>query len=218
MKADTEKLIQHLAQNLKPARPVPRPSASAALWFALSIAYVAIVLFTMVLRNGLPSVVFDTRFTVELIAGLAAGIVAAACAFGSVIPGRDRKLFLLLIALLAVWLGSVGQNCIQELSRDGFQSLSLRHDLYCLPFIAFLGSFPAIVLVLMLRRGAPLTPHLTVGLAGIAAAGLGNLGLRLVFPENADAGLFVWHIGGVFLLAALVGSIGHRLLNWRSIR
>ncbi len=166
----------------------------------------------------MPSPVLDLRFIVEIIAGLAAGLVAAACAFGSVIPGRDRKLLLLLIVLIAVWLGSVGENCIQELSQVGFHSLSLRHDLNCLPFIAFLGSFPAVVLVLMLRRGAPLTPRLTAALAGIAAAGLGNFGLRLVFPETADAGLFVWHIGGVFLLAALVAIMGHRLLNWRSIR
>ena len=69
----------------------------------------------------------------------------------------------------------------------------------------------------MLRRGAPLTPHLTAGLGGLAAAVLGNLGLRLVFPENVDIGLFVWHIGGVFLLAALAAGVGHYLLNWRSI-
>jgi hypothetical protein len=218
MKADTEKLIENLAQNLRPTRAVAGPSANTALWFAASVPYMTIVLLTMIVRNGMPSLVLDLRFIVEIIAGLAAGLVSAACAFGSVIPGRDRRLLLLLIVLITVWLGSVGENCIQGLSRDGFQSLSLRHDLNCLPFIAFHGLFPAIVLVLMLRRGAPLSPHLTAALAGIAAAGLGNFALRLIFPEPADAGLFLWHIGGVFVLAALVGSMGHHLLNWRSIR
>ena len=69
----------------------------------------------------------------------------------------------------------------------------------------------------MLRRGAPLTPHRTAALGGLAAARLGNVGLRLVLPEDANVGLFVWHIGGVFLLAALAAGAGHYLLNWRSI-
>jgi hypothetical protein len=221
MKADTDKhteLIERLAANLPPAPRVPRPWVRAILWLAISVPFVAAVLTVMVLRNGLPAHTFDIRFTIELAAGLAAGLTAAACAFGSVVPAHHRRLLVFLILLLAVWVGSVGQSCLSELSQAGVSSMSLQHDLSCLPFIAFLSLLPAIVLVVMLRRGAPLTPHVTAGLGGIAAAGLGNLGLRLIFPESADFGLFIWHIGGVLVLAAVASAGGHFLLNWRSIR
>ena len=217
MMKDTERLIQQLAENVKPTRPLARPWVRTGVWLAVSVPYLAVVLAMMVFRNGPPSLTLDTRFIVEVVSGLVAGIAAARCAFGSVIPGYNRRFLIWLTVPLAVWLGSVGQSCIQQWIRQGFQSLSLHHDLSCLPFIAFLASFPSVVLAVMLRRGAPLTPHLTAALGGLAAAGLGNLGLRLVFPEDANVGLLVWHIGGVFLLAALAAGVGHYLLNWRSI-
>ena len=217
MTNDTEQLIQRLTEHVSPTRPLARPWIRTAVWLAVSVPYLAVVLSVVALRNGLPSLTLDTRFIVEMVAGLAAGIAAAVCAFGSVIPAYNRRFLILLTVLLAIWLGSVGQNCIQEWVRNGSQTLSLRHDLACLPFIVFLGSFPAVVLALMLRRGAPLTPHLTAALGGIASAGVGNLGLRLVIPEEANVGLFVWHIGGVLALAAVAATVGHHLLNWRSI-
>jgi hypothetical protein len=218
MMKDTEQLIQHLAESVTPTRPLARPSIRTGAWLAISIPYLAVVLIVMVLRHGLPSVTLDTRFIVEVVSGLGAGIAAAMCAFGSVIPGFNRRFLFWLALPLAVWLGSVSLGCIQEWVRQGTRSLSLVHDPSCFPFIVFLSSFPAVVLALMLRRGAPLTPHLTAALGGLAAAGLGNLGLRLVFPEDANVGLLVWHIGGVFVLAALAAGVGNYLLNWRSIR
>jgi hypothetical protein len=217
MTRDTEAFIQHLAENVEPVRPFGRPWIRTGVWISVSILYVWVVLLMMVHWRGLPPITFDLRFIVEVFSGLAAGVAAAACAFASVIPGYNRKVLVGLVAPLAVWLGSLGDGCIQEWVRYGSQSLSLHHDLSCFPFIAFLGSLPAVALALMLRRGAPLTPHRTAALGGFAAAGLGNLGLRLIHPEGANIGLLVWHIGGVFVLAAAAAGAGHYLLNWRSI-
>jgi len=69
----------------------------------------------------------------------------------------------------------------------------------------------------MLRRGAPLTPHLMTALGGLAAAGLGNFGLRLFHEQDASLTVLVWQFGTVFMLSALAGWAGHYLLNWRSI-
>jgi hypothetical protein len=69
----------------------------------------------------------------------------------------------------------------------------------------------------MLRRGAPLTPHLTATLGGLAAAGIGNFGLRFVHTQDASVTVLVWQLGSVFFLSALAGWVGHLLLNWRSI-
>ena len=72
-------------------------------------------------------------------------------------------------------------------------------------------------MVVMLRRGAPLTPHLTAALGGLAAAGIGNIGVRFIHPEDVSVMLMVWHVGGVMLLCAFAGSAGRHFLNWRSI-
>jgi hypothetical protein len=69
----------------------------------------------------------------------------------------------------------------------------------------------------MLRRGAPLTPRATTALGGLAAAGLGDFGLRLFHPQDASLMVLVWQVGTVFTLTAMAAWAGHYLLNWRSM-
>jgi len=69
----------------------------------------------------------------------------------------------------------------------------------------------------MLRRGAPLTPHITSALGGLAAAGLGNFGLRLFHSQDASLMVLVWQVGTVFILTIMLAWAGQYLLNWRSI-
>jgi hypothetical protein len=76
---------------------------------------------------------------------------------------------------------------------------------------------PAIAMALMLRRGAPLTPFVSAALGGLAAAGLGNFGLRLFHPQDASIMVLVWQMGTVFVLTALAGWAGRFLLDWRAL-
>jgi hypothetical protein len=72
-------------------------------------------------------------------------------------------------------------------------------------------------MAVMLRRGAPLTPHITSALGGLAAAGLGNFGLRLFHSQDVSVMVLVWQVGAVCVLAAMAALAGRYLLNWRSI-
>jgi hypothetical protein len=151
------------------------------------------------------------------VSALVLGLGASVAAFATVVPGHNRKFLALLLIPLAGWLGSAGEGCWRSFVRMGPQALSLEHDLSCFPAIVLLGAFPAIAMAVMLRRGAPLTPHLTTALGALAAAGLGNFFLRVFHPEDVTVMLLVWHVGGVFALSALAAGAGRYLLNWPSI-
>src|SRR5207247_11360576 len=84
-----------------------------------------------------------------------------------------------------------------------------------LPAVTRIGPLPAITISVVLRRGAPLTPHLTSALAGLAAAGLGSFGLRCTESHDAGIMVLVWQVGSVVLLSALSASAGRHLSNWR---
>ena len=114
---------------------------------------------------------------------------------------------------LAGWLGSIGEGCL----RVGLDGFTFHHDLTCLPFIMVFGTAPGIILWIMLRRGAPITPYRTAALGALGAAGLGNFCVRLGHPEDVTLMLLVWHVGGVFLLASIASIAGRRLLNWQSL-
>src|SRR5438128_2187357 len=117
MTGQTEQLIQKLAERATPVRKLPRPYLRAAAWIALSIAYIVLVVLMMPARHDLSSKLHDLLFVVEQFGGLATGVVAALAAFTTVVPGYDRKWAILPLLPLAIWLGSLGPGCIQELNQ-----------------------------------------------------------------------------------------------------
>jgi hypothetical protein len=217
MTRDTGQLIHRLAENATPVHPLARPYTRAAAWLALSISYIVVLVFVMPLRHDISSKLHDNIFILEQVAAFATGLTAAVAAFASVVPGYDNRLTLLPLLPLTVWISSLGPGCLHEFHQFGITGLPLTHDPWCVPFIILLGAIPAIAIAVMLRRGAPLTPRLTAGLGGLAAAGLANAGVRIIHPEDVSVMLLVWHVGSVMALSALAGAMGHYVLNWRSV-
>ncbi len=72
-------------------------------------------------------------------------------------------------------------------------------------------------MAVMLRSGAPLFPHAAVALGALAAAALGNAGLRLFHPIDASLMVLIWQFGSVALLTAIAGCLGQHVHNWRNV-
>lgn len=214
---DTESLIRRLAENSQPVRRLWSPWLRSAAWLFLALAYVAVIVVMMGPRTDIGSKLADCQYAIEQIAALVTSVSAALAAFRSSIPAFDRRIVLLPVVSMAVWFGTLGVGCILSWLQFGSASLSLQPDWICLPAIILVGAGPAVVMVIMLRRGAPLSPHLTIGLGGLAAAGLGNFGLRLFHPQDASIMVLVWQMGSVFILMGLSSWSGRLLLNWRSL-
>lgn len=212
----TDKLIQSLAATAHPVRPLANPWARAAVWTAIALPYMALVILVVSPRADLLMKLTEARYLIEQIAAFATGIAAAMAAFASTIPGYSRRVLLLPLLPLAVWLGSLGEGCVETLIRLGPGGFSLQPDWFCLPAIVLVGAIPAVTMVIMLRRGAPLFPYLSAGFGALAAAGLGNFGLRLFHPQDASLMVLVWQFGSVFLLTAVGCCAGRVVLNWRS--
>src|SRR5262249_53928982 len=135
----------------------------------------------------------DRRLVLQQLAALATGVTAAAAAFTTTVPGYRRWIALTPLVPLAVWLSGLGQWCIQDgLALRSSQWLFVAHW-GCLPATIVVGAFPAATIVMMLRRGAPLTPRLTTVLGAVAAGGLGNFGVRFVHAADASVVVLVWH-------------------------
>ena len=214
---DTERLIQTLAETVQPVRPLPRPWIRTAMWLAIAIPYIALVIYAMSPRADLTSKLTEARFFIEQFGALATGIAAAIAAFATTIPGYSRKVLLLPALPLALWLGTLGQGCVSALIQFGLDGLSLQPDWVCLPAIALVGAIPAVAMAVMLRRGAPLFPYMSTALGALAAAGLGNFGLRFFHPQDASLIVLVWQLGTVFALSCIAGFAGRFLLKWKSI-
>jgi len=210
----TDNLIDALSRDLKAVTPLPRPWIRTLRWLGILIPYCAIAVMLLHFIGKLPSPVVDSQFLMEQSFAILTGITAAMAAFASTIPGQGRSYLAWPLIPLLGWLATLGEACFRNTSGG----ISFQHNLLCLPFIIILGTPPAIILWMMLRRGAPLTPSWTAALGALAAAGFGNFCVRFVHAEDVSLMLIVWHIGGIFLLTATTSAFGRFLLNWRATK
>lgn len=181
-------------------------------WLAISVPAVAVVVVLASPRSDLTEQMTDVRFLLEQAAALGTAMAAAVAAFAVVIPGHDRRLALLPLTPLAVWLGSLVQGSVEAWLRAS-AALNLANGWPCLPGIAMVGALPALTMMVMLRRGVPIAPRVTVMLGALAAAALGNVGLRLVHSQDASLMILVWQVGSVALLSLLAGWSGRTIMR-----
>jgi hypothetical protein len=212
----TEELIERLASKAGPVRRLSSPQRRTATWLALSLPWVAAVVFIMGLRPDLATRLADPRWLVEEVAALATGLMAAMASFCASVPGRPRWEHFLPLLPLAVWLGTLGQGCVADWLQFGASGLTLRADWQCLPAIMMIGLVPAVVIALMILRAAPITPMTTAALAALAAGGLAAAALRLFHPEDTSLMVLVWQAGTVFGLVLIAALMGRTVLRWPS--
>src|SRR5262249_59920800 len=86
----------------------------AALWLVLSLPYVAAIVWSKAAMLDTSAALADVRFLIELAATFATAVTAAAAAFYSVVPGFDRRVMLLPVIALTLWLPSVGRGCLGD--------------------------------------------------------------------------------------------------------
>lgn len=215
---ETEDLIRRLVESAQPIRRLPPPWMRTVQWLSIALPVVAVVVLLMSPRDDLAAKLIETRFLVEQAAAFATAVTAAIAAFFLVVPGRSRKLALLPILPLAIWLGSLGQGCLQNWLRLGDSTWRIYPDWICFPSIVMVAAVPALTIMAMLRRGTPMAPRITVALGALAAAALGNFGLRLFHHQDASLMVLVWQFGSVALLTTLAGWSGRHIVHWPHVR
>ena len=209
---ETNELITRLTADLKPVRPLRPPWARAGLWLALALPCVAALVWGT-LNVDAALVTSDARFMVEEAATLATALTAAYAAFASAVPGFDRRLLLLPLAPLTVWLASIGHGCLQDWIQLGTDGLAIRPDWDCLLLATMIGVVPAAAIIAMLRAAPPLRPRATLALAALAVAALANFGLQFAHVHDASIMVLTWHLGGAAVFSALGGWLGERILG-----
>jgi hypothetical protein len=209
---NTNELITRLTADLKPVRPLRPPWARAGLWLGLALPCVAALVWGK-LNVDASLVMSDARFMVEEAATLATALTAAIAAFASAIPGFDRRILLLPLPSLSLWLASVGHGCLQDWIRLGADGLAIRPDWDCLLLATMIGVVPAAAMITMLRAAPPLRPRSTLALAALAVASLANFGLQFAHVHDASIMVLTWHLGAAAVFSALVGSLGEHILR-----
>ena len=109
-------------------------------------------------------------------------------------PGRSRKVWMLPVLPFLTWLALITESCWQLFEQVGPDQFSFAPHWACYPSVVATGAAPALVMVMLLKRGLLTSPTMTVGLAVLAASALGAVGLRLFHPPDATVMLLMWQL------------------------
>jgi hypothetical protein len=207
----TDELVASLARDVAPLRRLQRPWRRAAAWALCAAGYLTVLVALMSPRDDLALRVQEPRFAAEQLMALLTGLTAAVAAFTTIVPGYGRRIIVVPLVFLTLWISIVAAGAAQEL---GTVRATLQADWSCVATILAGGAVPGIVIAAMIRRGAPLTPGTTAALAALAAAACGNLGICLFHRDSANLVVLFWHCGTVVALSAVGGLMGRHLLRW----
>src|SRR5262245_40101344 len=123
---ETDNLIEKLAAHASPVRRLRPPWVRMLAWFAVSGPFVAAVVIVMSGDHAMEQAAIDWQLVVEQSATLATALTAAVAAFGSTVPGYDRRILWLPVVPVAIWLATLGHGCAQDWVQHGADGLVVR--------------------------------------------------------------------------------------------
>ena len=210
---NTDELIERLARDARPVRPLARPATRAGRWLLVAVAYIAagVTMMAIGLFPGAGS--FDVLYLLQQGLALATGVFLAVAAFASVIPGAGRRVHAFAALSVSAWFGVLLWGCVRDVRATGTLGLDSHADWPCVAAIALGGGALWAAMAPMLRRGIPMTPRLTAWLGAGAALSLANVVACLTQPHAFTSIVVLWHGGTVVLLLAISSAAGPRVFR-----
>lgn len=210
----TPDLIASLAANMKPVRRLRSPVTRAACWLLLAAVILALLAASQGLRPDLAQRLRDPTFTVGMAGAILTGVLAAIAAFMVSLPDRSRLWLLLPTPAVAIWLSTIGYQCLTQWISIGPEGVSLGETARCLATVVLTGLPLSLAMLVMLRYAAPLRPTAVTFVGSLAVAAITAAALSLFHDADATAMLLMWNVGIALAFVGLGSLFGRRMFQW----
>jgi hypothetical protein len=210
---NTEDLIHRLGNNLAPVRPLAPPWRRAAAWLAGAGAYLCGVILLAWARGR--SFEIAGSDLAQQGALIATAMSASVAAFASVVPASDKRVLGIPLIPGMLLMTALVWGCVVDMRMQGTLGLGREIDWPCVMSISLGGVVLWALGVVMLRRGAPMTPGVSSMLAGVAAFSVANVEACLSRPHMFTITILLWHGMTTVLLVTALAHIGRSLLTWK---
>lgn len=207
--------IARIVRSATPVTPLEAPSVRVARWAITSTALVVLSIVIFGVRADVAAQMtngwFVARATAVIVIAFAAAIVALFLSVPGVEPSRLTRA-LPLAACLAWAVMLIGTIAAAPSPLDLLLPVTPHPS--CVLLIAATACLPGVILVRMLRHGAPLAARWISGLAGLASLAVGALGAQFVCTNDVAGHHLLWHFTPVVLLTLASAAVGSSLLRW----
>lgn len=213
----TEELIVQLARSAGPVEPLAPAMTRMVRWTAGAVLLVSLGVVIVGTRADAATVITQSSFALIVLLTMATALLSAAAALVLSIPGAERSRIQRWLPIIAgaAWAAWLGAALIAG-GAAGSRLLAMPVHVACILQITALGLLPALVLMGMIRRAAPLEAGWNAGLAALAALALGAVGTQFICPIDDPAHLLVGHFMPVALVGAAAAWLGGRRLRTSS--
>lgn len=205
-------LIHKLSQNVKPVRRLPPVSILLLVWLAGALLCLFWGVRMVGCRLDLGMRCCEPTFILESVLLLSAAIFAAASALAMSVPGTTGTYLLrrLTFVFLGLWILVLFYRAGQWITEQGYSALPAGLEGYCPLDLFLLGLLPALLLLVLLRRAAPLDLGWSGILALLAVGSLAAFGVQFTCVFGSPIHVLIYHALPVIGL----GLTGYFLGRW----
>jgi hypothetical protein len=212
--APHDRLIQGLASDLRPVRPLPAPSKRAVIW----LGFVVVAGLLLSLIADLPAfthrLMASPDMWMAMTGSTLTAVLAAIAAFKLSMPDSPKAWAWLPLPAVLLWIFASGLGCLRNYVLPGTHMAPMDETMECLVIIVALSVPFSLLMFAMLREAFSLLPALTASIAGLAVAAASATLLNLFHPFDAGAVDLLVHAFAVALVIAVSRIVGRRL--WAS--
>lgn len=207
-------LVDRLVQETTPIRPLWSVRTRLAVFAALA-AVAVIAVAGLAPRPDLGARLHDPSFLLELTALALATVFVALLALRNAVPGRSPSRLESLVALglvIAAAFASLTQPDGPPLSFAAWVTVGWM----CAARTLVVAALPWALLLIAIRRGAPIHVSSAAAYAGGAALLLATMILRTACPLDGASHWLLWHFGTIVLGSGLSAALTATwLATWR---
>jgi hypothetical protein len=209
----TEQVIEQLAAELEPIKPLRAPGARAVIWLALVGCAAAIVILSYAHRDSALARLAIPRIAIECAATGLTAIAAILAAFELSVPDRSPRWAWLPLPPLLAWLGASGLGCLRSGLLFHTHGTAIGESSHCFLFIVAVSVPLAVLLFAMLRRARPVNPIPVAAMGTLGVAASAAFLLEFFHPFDVTAIDLAMHLAAVAALILLGMALRRPLLG-----
>lgn len=210
----TETLVDQLAADLRPVRPLRRPGLRALITLA-AIAVAAGMAIALLGDTGALRQRYAGRealLMLEMAAMAGTGALAVVAAFMVSIPGGAKRWLAAPLPFFGAWLLLSGLGCLADPARRGANPGEASESLHCLMFILATSALLTPILVRLLAKARPIDPLPVALLGGLGAAAISAFVLQFFHPFAVTFIDLAVHVFAMLIVVGVAGLINRRAL------